>query len=120
MPRVMNGTALTAKLFRGFADPTRLAILETLLEGERSVGEIAEAVEGNFANISGHLACLAECGLVESEKRGKYVYYRLRERRVKDLIRIAEAIVAEVSRQLYECTRYDRMVTPNVKGTRGR
>ena len=120
MPRVMDGTALTAKLFRGFADPTRLAIIETLIEGERSVGEIAEAVEGNFANISGHLACLAECGLVASEKRGKYVYYRLRERRVENLIRNAEAIVADVSRQLFECTRYEGMVTPDAPRTRGR
>lgn len=108
MPRLMDATALKAKLFRGFADPTRLAILEALFEGERSVGEIAEAVEGNLANISAHLTCLAECGLLESEKRGKYVYYRLRERRVKDLMRIAEAILADVSRQIYECTRYER------------
>ncbi len=98
---------LKAKLFRGFSDPTRLAILDTLLDGgERSVGEIAEAAEGNFANISSHLACLAGCGLLESETRGKYVYYRLRERRVKDLLRLAESIVADVSRQLYECTRH--------------
>lgn len=108
MPRLMDATALKAKLFRGFADPTRLAILETLLDGERSVGEIAEAVDASLANVSAHLACLAECGLIESEKRGKYVYYRLRERRVKDLMRIAEAILADVSRRIYECTRYER------------
>jgi DNA-binding transcriptional ArsR family regulator len=108
MPRLMDATALKARLFRGFADPTRLAILEALLEGERSVGEIADAVEGSFANVSAHLACLAGCGLIESERRGKYVYYRLRERRVKDLVRIAEAILADVSRQMYECTRHER------------
>ncbi|MBI4536654.1 MAG: helix-turn-helix transcriptional regulator [candidate division NC10 bacterium] len=108
MPRVMDAAALKAKLFRGFGDPTRLAILERLLGREQSVGEIAEAVEGNFANISAHLACLAECGLVEGERRGKYVYYRLRERRVRDLMRIAEAILADVSRQIYQCTRFER------------
>lgn len=104
MLRTMDATALKAKLFRGFADPTRLAILEALLEGERSVGEIAEVTEASTANVSAHLACLAGCGLVRSEKRGKYVYYRLQERRVRDLIKIAEAILADVARQVYECT----------------
>jgi DNA-binding transcriptional ArsR family regulator len=104
MLQTMNATALKAKLFRGFADPTRLAILETLIEGERSVGEIAEVTETSTANVSSHLACLAGCGLVRSEKRGKYVYYRLQERKVRDLIKIAEGILANVSRQVYACT----------------
>ena len=104
MLKTMDATALKAKLFRGFADPTRLAILETLMGGERSVGDIAQATETSTANVSAHLACLSGCGLVRSEKRGKYVYYRLQERKVRDLIKIAEGILANVSRQVYECT----------------
>ena len=108
MLKSMDATALMAKLFRGFSDPTRLAILETLMEGERSVGEIAQATETSSANVSAHLACLSGCGLVRSEKRGKYVYYRLQERRVRDLIKMAEGIVASVSRQMFECTHGER------------
>jgi ArsR family transcriptional regulator, cadmium/lead-responsive transcriptional repressor len=108
MVRTMDAIALKAKLFRGFADPTRLAILENLLDGERSVGEIAQATETSLANVSAHLACLAGCGLVQGEKRGKYVYYRLQERRVRDLMKIAEGILANVSRQVYECTHNER------------
>ena len=108
MPRTMDATTLKAKLFRGFADPTRLAILEALLDGEKSVGEIAQEIDTSSANVSAHLACLTGCGLVQSEKRGKFVYYRVQERRVRDLIRIAETILANVSQQIYECTRYDR------------
>ena len=108
MVRMIDATALKAKLFRGFGDPTRLAILESLLDGEKSVGEIAQNTETSLANISAHLACLAGCGLVQSEKRGKYVYYRLQERRVRDLIKIAEGILANVSRQVYECTHNER------------
>ena len=104
----INSTALKAKLFRGFADPTRLAILEALMAGERSVGDIAGATDTTVANVSAHLACLTGCGLVRSERRGKYVYYRLQERRVRDLMRIAEGILANVSRQVYECTHGDR------------
>ncbi len=108
MPRTLDATALKAKLFRGFADPTRLAILEALLDGEKSVGEIAQETENSSANVSAHLACLTGCGLVRSEKRGKYVYYRVQERKVRDLIKVAEQILAHVSQQVYECTRYER------------
>ncbi len=108
MPKTMDATALKAKLFRGFADPTRLAILEALLAGEQSVREIALATETSVANVSAHLACLTGCGLVQSEKRGKYVYYQVQDRRVRDLIKIAEQILARVSQQMYECTRYER------------
>ncbi len=100
-------TALKAKLFRGFSDPTRLAILDVLLEGERSVGEIAQATDTTVANVSAHLACLTGCGLVRGEKRGKYVYYRLQERGVRDLLRIAERILAHVAQQVYSCTHQD-------------
>lgn len=108
MPKTLDVTILKAKLFRGFADPTRLAILEALLDGEQSVGEIALETETSVANVSAHLACLTGCGLVQSEKRGKYVYYWVQERRVRDLIKIAEQILARVSQQVYECTRYER------------
>jgi DNA-binding transcriptional ArsR family regulator len=104
----MDAIALKAKLFRGFADPTRLAILEILLDGERSVGEIAQATETSMANVSAHLACLTGCGLVQGEKRGKYVYYHLQERRVRDLMKVAEGILANVSRQVYECIHNER------------
>lgn len=108
MLKTMDATALKAKLFRGFADPTRLAILEALMDGEKSVGEIAQRTESSLANVSAHLACLAGCGLVQGEKRGKYVYYRLQERRVRDLIKIAEGILATVARQVYACTHTER------------
>ena len=104
----LTPTALKAKLFRGFADPTRLGILEALLDGERSVGDLAGTTDTTVANVSAHLACLTGCGLVRSERRGKYVYYRLQERRVRDLIRIADGILARVSQQVYECTHGDR------------
>jgi DNA-binding transcriptional ArsR family regulator len=108
MLAIMDVRGLKAKLFRSFSDPTRLAILEVLLEGEKSVGEIAQAAETSSANVSAHLNCLTGCGLVRGEKRGKYVYYRVQERRVRDLIKTAEGILANVSRQVYECTHNGR------------
>lgn len=54
--------ALKAKLFRGFADPSRLSILEALRDGSLSVGEIATATALSQPNVSNHLSCLLDCG----------------------------------------------------------
>lgn len=97
---------LKAKLFRGLADPTRLSILETLREGPRAVGEIVEATSLGQSNVSNHLSCLKDCGLVASEKRGRYVQYRLSDPRVAELLVLAETLLADVAQGVYACTRY--------------
>ncbi|HMQ29924.1 MAG TPA: metalloregulator ArsR/SmtB family transcription factor [Chloroflexaceae bacterium] len=100
--------ALRGKLFRGFADPSRLTILEALRDGERTVGEIVEATGLSQPNVSNHLSCLRECGLVTSAQQGRYVRYQLSDIRVAALMGLADELVAEVARGVYECTRYTR------------
>jgi len=101
-----SALALRAKLFRGLADPSRLAILETLRDGPKSVGEIAEAAGLGQPNASNHLACLLDCGLVAREQRGKYAFYALADPRVGDLLGLADDLLADVARGVYECIRY--------------
>ena len=98
---------LKAKLFRGLADSSRLSILEALREGPTSVGEIAEVTELSQSNVSNHLRCLADCGLVRGERDGRYVYYQLSDARVAGLIGLAEELLTDVARGVYACTRYD-------------
>lgn len=100
--------ALRGKLFRGLADPSRLAILEALRTGERTVGEIVEVTGLSQPNVSNHLSCLRECGLVGSTQQGRYVRYQLSDVRVATLIGLADELVAEVARGVYECTRYSQ------------
>ncbi len=78
--------ALKAKLFRGFSDPSRLAILESVREGAHSVTEIVEISGLTQSNVSNHLACLLDCGLVEREQRGRFAFYRLADPRVWQLL----------------------------------
>jgi len=99
-------TRLTAKLFRGLADPTRLAILEALRDGPRSVGEIVAATGLGQPNVSNHLACLRDCGLVVSERQGRRVVVRTSDPRVDDLLMLAEELLADVAHGVYACTRY--------------
>ncbi len=105
---------LKAKFFRGFADPTRLAILETLLDGEKNVNGIVAALGISQPNASGHLACLRDCGLVQSEGRGKFTYYRLGDDKIRDLLGTAQAILSQVAGGIYACTRYAESV-PTVR-----
>ncbi len=99
--------SVKARFFRGFSDPTRLRILETLRNGELTVGAIVEQTGFSQSNVSNHLACLRDCGLVATEQRGKFVEYRLNDSRVGELLTLAEALLADVARGVYECTRYN-------------
>jgi len=98
---------LQAKLFRGFADPSRLGILDTLRNGPLTVSEIVEATSLSQPNVSNHLGCLRDCGLVAAEQQGRYVTYHLSHDRVGELLALAESLLADVARGVYECTRYN-------------
>ncbi len=102
-----QGLALKAKLFNGFADLSRLAILETLRDGPQSVSELVEATGLSQSNASNHLACLHDCGLVAREQRGRYVYYSLSDDRVGALLGLADELLSDVALGVYNCTRYN-------------
>jgi DNA-binding transcriptional ArsR family regulator len=95
-----------ARLFRGFSDPSRLKILESLRGGAQTVGAIVECSGLSQSNVSNHLSCLRDCGLVTAEQRGRFVEYRLSDPRVNELLALAGSLLADVARGVYECTRY--------------
>ncbi len=99
--------AVKAKLFRGLADPSRLSILDVLRKGSLTVNEIVEATGLSQPNVSNHLACLRDCGLVAFEPKGRYATYHLSDDRVGELIELAESLLSDVARGVYECTRYN-------------
>lgn len=109
LPLSLNITGLEVKatFFRGFGDPSRLKILEILRDGPLTVGEIVEVTELSQSNVSNHLGCLRECGLVTAEKQGRYVIYRLSDDRVEKLLSLAESLLSDVARGVYQCTRYN-------------
>src|SRR3712207_2884274 len=66
-----------AVLGKALANPHRLELLDLLAQGERSVEELAKEAALNLANASAHLQVLRRARLVEAEKRGLNVVYRL-------------------------------------------
>jgi len=109
---LMNAQAqavnLRAKLFRGFADPSRLSILLALRDGALTVSEIVAATTLGQSNVSNHLSCLKDCGLVVRTQEGRYVRYSLSDRRVAKLLNLADELLADVAKGVYECTRYSQ------------
>ena len=84
---------LAARLFRGLAEPRRMAILLALLDGERRVSDLVAAVGGSQSNVSGHLACLRECQLVVDRPGARrQVFYRLAGPEVAGLLLAAERL----------------------------
>jgi DNA-binding transcriptional ArsR family regulator len=100
-----HDATLRARLFRGLSDASRLAIVEALRPGPRSVGEIVDATGLGQSNVSNHLACLLGCGLVDREQRGRHAFYRLADERVDALLALADALLAETARGVGDCPR---------------
>lgn len=106
--RLAPATALRAKLFRGLSDPSRLGVLEALRDGPLPVGEVVARTGLSQPNVSMHLACLAECGLVRWARRGKFVDYEIADKLVIRLLDQAEDLLLEVGSLIDACPRYRR------------
>ncbi|THD77363.1 MAG: ArsR family transcriptional regulator [Phenylobacterium sp.] len=65
------------EVYKALADPTRRRILELLREREMSAGEIAEHFKISKPTLSGHFNVLRAAGLVETERSGTTITYRL-------------------------------------------
>lgn len=77
-----------ANLFRAFAEPTRLAIVQELKSGELSVSAMVERLTTSQANISKQLKILHDAGVLVRRKDGAQVLYRIADPMVFDLCRL--------------------------------
>ena len=83
-----------AKLFQGFAEPSRLLIVEALRDGPRTVTDICQVTGLTQPNASNHLACLHGCRLVARDQRGRFVFYSLADERIEALLSLAEELTS--------------------------
>src|SRR3954468_4620958 len=74
-----------AARFKALADPTRVAIVNRLAAGECCVCDLNDAFDLSQPTISHHLKLLHEAGILDREKRGVWVYYRLNARALSHL-----------------------------------
>jgi len=102
LPRLRPAVAL----FRSLADPTRLAIVRRLAEGEARVVDLTHQLELPQSTVSTHLACLRDCALVEGRVEGRQVFYSLTRPELLDLLTAAEALLAATGERVALCPRY--------------
>lgn len=77
---------LATELFRALSDPTRVALLLALREGEWSVGDLVEALGRPQSTVSRHLAALRQAELVDTRRDAAKVYYRIVSPHVLELL----------------------------------
>jgi DNA-binding transcriptional ArsR family regulator len=106
LPAEAAAVASGSALFRGLADPSRLAILLELRKGERRVIDLAAMLGLAQATVSGHLACLRDCGLVTWRPVGRQSYYRLAVPELEALLRAAEQVLARTGEAVELCPNY--------------
>lgn len=94
---------LYAKFFRGLGDPTRVRIVQLLLERPHNVGELVAILDAPQGRVSSHLACLRWCGFVEGVREGRNVTYRVSDARVRALISTAEELLRQNAQRVASC-----------------
>jgi DNA-binding transcriptional ArsR family regulator len=104
----LSDLVLTAKFFRALGDPTRLRILNAIMERERHVSELVDLTGAPQGRVSSHLACLRWCGYVAARREGRRAYYRVTDPRVRRLITLASALVRDNAQRIRQCTIVDR------------
>ncbi|HEV2434862.1 MAG TPA: metalloregulator ArsR/SmtB family transcription factor [Verrucomicrobiae bacterium] len=81
-----------ARIIKALAHPTRLFIVDELSRGERCVCELTDLIGVEMPTVSRHLSQLKNAGLLEDEKRGAQVFYRLRVPCVLNFFKCVQAV----------------------------
>ncbi|ARD48367.1 helix-turn-helix transcriptional regulator [Sporosarcina sp. P33] len=94
-----------SKFFYGLSNPARLEIVLALLDEEKNVSQLVEDLNMKQSQISNQLICLKTCGFVTSRKEGKFVYYKVTDPRIRDIIQLGQSVVVENAGRINSCTR---------------
>ena len=105
VPTDLGGRQILAKFFRALGDPTRLVLLEFLVQDEHTVSECVQAAGLSQGRVSSHVGCLADCGYVVARREGRHTYYRVTDPRVAELVQLARSLAADNTAALADCAR---------------
>jgi ArsR family transcriptional regulator, cadmium/lead-responsive transcriptional repressor len=101
-----GGLAPAAALFRSLGDPARLAILRQLAGRPARVVDLVAELGLAQSTVSKHLACLRDCGLVDSRPQGRASLFRLAQPAVIDILAAAEPVLAATGNAVALCPTY--------------
>jgi len=91
-----------AKIIKAMAHPTRLFIVDQLSKQERCVCDLTKMIGVDISTVSKHLSILREAGIVEDDKRGLQVWYKLRVPCVLNFFGCVESVLKSDAKQRAE------------------
>ncbi len=91
--------AWRAEVLKAIAQPTRIAILETLRQGEECVCRICPAVGGNQPNVSKHLSVMKRAGILDSRQEGTMTFYWVKDTRVYEILDLVDQMIRRENRE---------------------
>lgn len=111
----MNGNyEVKTKFLRGFADKTRLQILDCIKEEEKTVSEIVKEISSSQSNVSQHLACLKGCGIIAGRQEGRNMYYSIQHEETKQLLAMFDVALQQVEQDV-ACCEVNKQLLPGEK-----
>jgi ArsR family transcriptional regulator, zinc-responsive transcriptional repressor len=87
----LDALAQAAECLRTLAHPHRLRMVQMLLQGRYSVGELADSCGIPPHMASEHLKLMQRCGFLKAEKEGRFVYYNIAEPHLADIMACVES-----------------------------
>jgi ArsR family transcriptional regulator len=96
-----------AQVFKALAHPSRLLIVDELMQTERCVCELTELVGSDMSTVSKHLSVLKAAGVVQDERRGSQIWYRLRMKCVTKFFGCVEAEIQKQAREHWDLVHAD-------------
>ncbi|MBX3011598.1 MAG: winged helix-turn-helix transcriptional regulator [Caldilineaceae bacterium] len=100
---------MLGNVYKALADPTRRRVLQLLRERDMSAGELAEHFDSTWPTLSRHFAILREADLIQGEKRGASIIYRL------NVSVLEEALLSMM--EMFQIDRADR--SPEIESNEG-
>jgi len=82
-----------ARIIKAMAHPTRLFVVDERSRGERCVRDLTGEIGADMSTVSRHLSVLKDAGIIQDEKRGSSVYYRLRVPCVMNFFNCVETVL---------------------------
>jgi len=86
----LDSLGQAAECLRTLAHPHRLRMVQMLLQGKYTVGELADACEIPSHMASEHLRLMQRCGFLSAEKEGRFVYYTISEPHLGNIMNCIE------------------------------
>ncbi|HUV29986.1 MAG TPA: metalloregulator ArsR/SmtB family transcription factor [Acidobacteriota bacterium] len=98
-PRKYAHYEARARIIKAMAHPTRLFIVDELSRRERCVHELTDMIGADTSTVSKHLSVLKNAGIIEDEKRGLQVHYRLRTPCMLNFFSCVETVIKSTAKE---------------------